>query len=69
MTTATLIVSNGTIEAERPRRSLEDLADRHFAALSFGDEPEPPADPALPDLPGPFTTPDDSGRRRTCTGP
>ena len=40
MTTATVAIGNRTMEAtaERPRRSLEELVDRVFAAMGFGEE-------------------------------
>ena len=48
MTTATLAAGNGTMEAVRPRRSLEELVDQLFAAMGFGDEKEPQAaEPSL----------------------
>ena len=42
MTTATLVAGNRTtdMETERPRRSLEELVDRLFAAMGFVDETE-----------------------------
>ena len=42
MTTATLAAGNRTMDMEtaRPRRSLEELVDRLFAAMGFKDEPE-----------------------------
>ena len=42
MTTATLVTHGRTMdtEIERPRRSLEELVDRLFAAMGFADEPE-----------------------------
>ena len=42
MTTATLVAGNRTtdMETERPRRSLEELVDRLFAAMGFTDELE-----------------------------
>ena len=43
MTTATLATGNRTMEtALRPRRSLEELVDRLFAAMGFKDEMERP---------------------------
>ena len=50
MTTATLAQGNRATAAVKPRRRLEDLVDRLFAALTFGDEPDPPAVAASPDL-------------------
>ena len=41
MTTATMAVINGTVTESRPRRSLEELVDRLFATLTFGDESAP----------------------------
>ena len=40
MTTATLTAGNRMMKAERPRRSLEELVDRVFAAMGFGEETE-----------------------------
>ena len=41
MTTATLVAGNRTMgSADRPRRSLEELVDRLFAAMGFKDETE-----------------------------
>ena len=40
MTTATLVAGNRTMETERPRRSLEELVDRVFAAMGFTGETE-----------------------------
>ena len=40
MTTATAAIGNGTMETERPRRSLEELVDRVFAAMGFTGETE-----------------------------
>ena len=40
MTTATVAIGNRTIETGRPRRSLEELVDRVFAAMGFGEEIE-----------------------------
>ena len=41
MTTATLAAGNRTMDTvDRPRRSLEELVDRLFAAMGFKDEPE-----------------------------
>ena len=41
MTTATLAAGNRTMDTvNRPRRSLEELVDRLFAAMGFTDEPE-----------------------------
>ena len=41
MTTATVAIGNGTMDAvDRPRRSLEELVDHLFAAMGFTDEPE-----------------------------
>ena len=42
MTTATLVAGNRTMETPeaRPRRSLEELVDRLFAAMGLTDEPE-----------------------------
>ena len=40
MTTATVAIGNRTMETERPRRSLEELVDRVFAAMGFGAETE-----------------------------
>ena len=40
MTTVTVAIGNQTMETERPRRSLEELVDRVFAAMGFGDETE-----------------------------
>ena len=40
MTTATLVAGNRTMETAKPRRSLEELVDRLFAAMGFTDEPE-----------------------------
>ena len=41
MTTATLVAGNRTMDTvDRPRRSLEELVDRLFAAMGLGDEPE-----------------------------
>ena len=40
MTTATLATGIRTTETVRPRRSLEELVDRVFAAMGFGDEAE-----------------------------
>ena len=41
MTTATLTAGNRTVDtADRPRRSLEELVDRLFAAMGLTDEPE-----------------------------
>ena len=43
MTTATVAIGNGTMDAvDRPRRSLEELVDQLFAAMGFRDE-EPSA--------------------------
>ncbi len=50
MTTATAAMGNRTMDnAERPRRSLEELVDRVMAAL-FGDEPETAAQAATPNV-------------------
>ena len=40
MTTATLAAGNRTMTEVRPRRSLEELVDRLFAAMGFKDETE-----------------------------
>ena len=40
MTTATLVAGNRTTDTERPRRSLEELVDRLFEAMGFGEETE-----------------------------
>ena len=41
MTTATLVAGNRMTDTEaRPRRSLEELVDRVFAAMGFGEETE-----------------------------
>ena len=41
MTTATLAAGNRTMDkVDRPRRSLEELVDRVFAAMGFGEETE-----------------------------
>ena len=40
MTTATLATGMRTMDTERPRRSLEELVDRVFAAMGFGEETE-----------------------------
>ena len=40
MTTATLATGIRTMETVRPRRSLEELVDRVFAAMGFGEETE-----------------------------
>ena len=40
MTTATLVAGNRTMETAKPRRSLEELVDRLFAAMGFGEETE-----------------------------
>ena len=40
MTTATLVAGNRTTHTERPRRSLEELVDRLFEAMGFGEETE-----------------------------
>ncbi len=41
MTTATLTAGNRTMDTvDRPRRSLEELVDRLFAAMGFGEETE-----------------------------
>ena len=41
MTTATLTAGNRTMDTvDKPRRSLEELVDRLFAAMGFTDEPE-----------------------------
>ena len=40
MTTATAAIGNRTMETERPRRSLEELVDRVFAAMGFTGETE-----------------------------
>ena len=40
MTTATLATGIRTMDTERPRRSLEELVDRVFAAMGFGEEIE-----------------------------
>ena len=40
MTTATLVAGNRTMETGQPRRSLEELVDRIFAAMGFRDEVE-----------------------------
>ena len=41
MTTATLVTHGRTMDTvNRPRRSLEELVDRLFAAMGFTDEPE-----------------------------
>ena len=42
MTTATLVTHGRMLDTEtvRPRRSLEELVDRLFAAMGFTDEPE-----------------------------
>ena len=41
MTTATVAIRNRTTDTEaRPRRSLEELVDRLFAAMGFTDEAE-----------------------------
>ena len=37
MTTATVAIGNRTMETERPRRSLEELVDRLFAAMGLTD--------------------------------
>ena len=47
MTTATVAIGNGTMDAvDRPRRSLEELVDQLFAAMGLTDEPETPAEPS-----------------------
>ena len=40
MTTATLATGMRTMDTERPRRSLEELVDRVFAAMGFGEQIE-----------------------------
>ena len=41
MTTATVAIGSRTMDtADRPRRSLEELVDRLFAAMGFGEEQE-----------------------------
>ena len=40
MTTVTVAIGNRTMETERPRRSLDELVDRVFAAMGFGEETE-----------------------------